>query len=67
MTKYEKEDETGDIGIDIVSMKMKREFSWIFREQPKNDLGIDGHIEVVSHERHGTGRLTGCGNTGRLY
>ncbi|MCR5891121.1 MULTISPECIES: DUF4365 domain-containing protein [Burkholderia] len=68
MAKYEKEDEIGDIGIDIVSMKTRREFSWIFREQPKNDLGIDGHIEIVSDERNGTGRLIAVQvKTGKSY
>lgn len=57
MSKYSETDETGDIGVDIVSLKVKKEFSWIFREQVKNDLGIDGHIEIINDSREGTGRL----------
>lgn len=54
---YSETDETGDLGIDLVSQKIKKEFSWIFREQPKNDLGIDAHIEIVNDKRQGTGRI----------
>lgn len=57
MSNYSESDETGDIGIDLVSLTVKRELSWIFREQPKNDLGIDGHIEIVNENRESTGRL----------
>ncbi len=54
---YFESEEVGDIGVDLVSLTVKRSLSWIFREQPKNDLGIDGHIEVVNEQRDGTGRL----------
>lgn len=57
MPSYAASDETGDVGIDLVSLQVKRSFSWIFREQQKNDLGIDGHIEIVNEKREGTGRL----------
>lgn len=57
MSNYSESDEMGDIGIDLVSLKVRKEFSWIFREQQKSDLGIDGHIEVVNENREGTGRL----------
>lgn len=57
MPQYPENDVTGDIGVDLVSLQIKRAFSWVFREQMKNDLGIDGHIEIVNEEREGTGRL----------
>lgn len=57
MPRYSANDMTGDIGVDLVSLKVKKAFSWVFREQTKNDLGIDGHIEVVNESREGTGRL----------
>ncbi|NRR31846.1 DUF4365 domain-containing protein [Oxalobacteraceae bacterium] len=57
MPDYIENDEKGDIGIDLVSLRVKQEFSWIFREQTKNDLGIDGHVEIVKDSREGTGRL----------
>lgn len=58
MPKYADKDETGDIGVDLVSLQIKRFFSWVFREQQKNDLGIDGHIEIVDKKtRESTGRL----------
>ncbi|WP_354387037.1 DUF4365 domain-containing protein [Vibrio owensii] len=57
MPSYFESEEVGDIGIDLVSLLVKRSLSWIFREQPKNDLGIDGHIEIVNDQREGTGRL----------
>lgn len=57
MPNYAISDETGDLGIDLVSLQVRRFFSWIFREQQKNDLGIDGHIEIVDENREGTGRL----------
>ncbi|CAK2505908.1 DUF4365 domain-containing protein [Vibrio crassostreae] len=57
MPSYFESEEVGDIGVDLVSLQVKRSLSWIFREQPKNDLGIDGHIEIVNDQREGTGRL----------
>jgi hypothetical protein len=35
-----------DIGVAAVN-KIFARAGWIFREQPKHDLGIDAHIEVV--------------------
>lgn len=68
MSNYSESDKTGDIGVDLVSLKVKRELSWIFREQPKNDLGIDGHIEIVNENREGTGRLIAAQiKTGKSY
>jgi len=57
MPEYTQNDEVGDIGVDLVALAVKREFSWIFRRQPENDLGIDGQIETVDSFRQGTGRL----------
>lgn len=57
MPQYTENDEVGDIGVDLVALAVKREFSWIFRRQPENDLGIDGQIETVDSSREGSGRL----------
>ena len=37
-------------GIAAVYEIMANKFEWIFREQPKEDFGIDAHIEVVDNE-----------------
>jgi hypothetical protein len=68
MTKYPDTEKTGDIGVDILSLKVKRELSWIFREQAKSDLGIDGQIEIVNENKEGTGRLIAVQlKTGKSY
>lgn len=54
---YSEDDEKGSLGVDIVSKTVRRDFSWIFREQPKNDLGIDAQIEIINDSRQGTGRI----------
>lgn len=54
---YNESDETGDLGVDLVSTTIKKEFSWIFREQVKNDLGLDAYIEIIDDSRQGTGRV----------
>ncbi len=35
-----------DEGINAVGLIFNKKFKWIFREQPKADMGIDAHIEV---------------------
>ena len=37
------------IGVFELALALAREFQWIFREQPISDVGIDGHIELVTH------------------
>lgn len=46
----------GSKGVNLVEKKVMDELGWIFREQPTQDYGIDGHIEVVDDE-YVTGRL----------
>jgi hypothetical protein len=36
------------IGVLEFGLALAREFGWIFREQPISDVGIDGHIELVT-------------------
>lgn len=57
---YDETSETGDLGINIVSGHFLKKFTWIFREQIKNDLGIDAHIEITNERREGTGRIIGA-------
>jgi hypothetical protein len=57
---YDETSETGDLGINIVSGHFLKKFTWIFREQIKNDLGIDAHIEITNELRQGTGRIIGA-------
>lgn len=37
----------GEVGVSIVSLLVRDELGWIFREQPVSDYGIDAHVEVV--------------------
>lgn len=46
----------GSKGVNLVSRRIMEELEWIFREQPTQDYGIDGHMEVVDDE-FVTGRL----------
>ncbi|WP_329469635.1 DUF4365 domain-containing protein [Exiguobacterium sp. 9-2] len=46
----------GSKGVNLVERKVLDELEWIFREQPTQDYGIDGHMEVVDEE-FVTGRL----------
>lgn len=39
------------MGVHELALAVAREFNWIFREQPISDVGIDGHIELVTHEK----------------
>jgi len=49
--------ELGEKGIRLVSNIIEKEFHWIFRPNVKNDIGIDGEIEIVTDNRKGTGKL----------
>lgn len=46
----------GSMGVNLVERAVMEELGWIFREQPTQDYGIDGHMEVVDDE-FVTGRL----------
>ncbi|GLB61782.1 MULTISPECIES: DUF4365 domain-containing protein [Bacillaceae] len=46
----------GSKGVNLVERKVIEELGWIFREQPTQDYGIDGHMEIVDDE-YVTGRL----------
>ncbi|WP_264520651.1 DUF4365 domain-containing protein [Flavobacterium sp. N1994] len=54
---YDKTEETANLGIILVSSQVVKTYSWILREQFKNDLGIDVQIEIANENRQGTGRL----------
>ena len=56
----------GDIGIAGVYRIMSG-FGWLFREQPKSDLGVDAHVEIT-REGQSTGCLLGLQiKSGRSY
>lgn len=52
---YDTRQQTGDLGISIANLAIQK-LGWIFREQPKDDHGIDAHIEIVE-EGTPTGKL----------
>src|SRR5262249_4360686 len=43
-------------GINAVEKIFLHEFSWLFREQPVSDYGIDAQVEVVENNKP-TGKL----------
>lgn len=65
MTQRPSSAESGELGMLLVNTVVE-ELHWIFRDQPKEDYGIDAHIEVVD-EGVVTGRLIGlqvkCGSS----
>jgi hypothetical protein len=36
------------VGIYSVANIFSKDFGWVFREQPINDFGIDGHVEITT-------------------
>ena len=46
-------------GVNRVALTVAERLRWIWREQPTDDYGIDGHIELVDDEEFVTGRLIG--------
>jgi hypothetical protein len=46
----------GDKGLDLVRTAVNDRLGWLFREEARRDLGIDGTIEIVSGDQ-ATGRL----------
>jgi len=47
--KVSAKDQQGDVGLYAVAAKFTDELKWIFRPQPKRDLGIDAIVEVVEN------------------
>jgi hypothetical protein len=52
-----KQDFLGRKGVRMVETAVAYQLGWIFREQPINDLGIDGQVEILDSRQRGTGRL----------
>ncbi len=46
------------IGVYSIAKIFVEELKWIFREQPINDFGIDGFVEITKYQMP-TGRLFG--------
>jgi hypothetical protein len=57
----------GDKGVRLVDGIVSDELKWILRDLRKDDIGIDGQIEIVDKKRGATGRLLAvqikCGDT----
>jgi hypothetical protein len=49
---------TDDEGVHTIGRIFNRKFEWIFREQPKSDMGIDAHVEICEN-RKPLGKLIG--------
>ena len=48
---------TERVGIHRVGLAVAEKLKWIWREQPTDDYGIDGHIELIDAEEFVSGRL----------
>lgn len=57
LPKYSDEQQHGDRGVRIINEVFSDRFNWVFREQDKNDFGIDGIVEIITDEGRATGRL----------
>jgi hypothetical protein len=55
--EYSEDAELGDRGRRLVEDIIRDGLRWIFREIPKDDLGIDGYVEVLREDRKSQGRL----------
>jgi hypothetical protein len=55
--EYSEDAELGDRGRRLVEDLVRDGLHWIFREIPKDDLGIDGYVEIVRDDRKSQGRL----------
>lgn len=64
---YSESEFLGDFGVRKTESIICDEMHYIFRRLDKNDLGIDGNIEILSEKKRGTGRLIAvqikCGNS----
>ena len=57
MPIYTESTELGEKGTRMLCDVVEDEFHWIFRPKRKNDIGIDGEIEIINDARRGTGKL----------
>jgi len=55
--EYSEDAELGDRGRRLVEDIVRDSLRWIFREIPKDDLGIDGYVEILRDDRKSQGRL----------
>ena len=55
--KYNRAASTGERGVNLVSTVVSNNLQWIFRRtHTEHDFGIDGYIDIVTHEEYVTGR-----------
>jgi hypothetical protein len=55
--EYAETSELGNQGRRIVETYIHETFGWLFREVAKDDLGIDGLVEVIGDDRKVRGRI----------
>jgi hypothetical protein len=55
--EYSEDAELGDRGRRLVEDAVRDDLRWIFREIHKDDLGIDGYVEILRDDRKSQGRL----------
>jgi hypothetical protein len=55
--EYSEGAELADRGRRLVEDIVRDDLRWIFREIPKDDLGIDGYVEILREDRNSQGRL----------
>lgn len=55
--KFNRAASTGESGVNLVSTIVNDKLQWIFRRtHTEHDFGIDGYIDIVTHEEAVTGR-----------
>lgn len=57
LPKYDYKNNIGDDGVRITQNIIAKNLKWVFREQTKNDFGIDAYIEIIDENKSATGRL----------
>lgn len=69
LPKYNKSQETGEIGLSIVKKTIEKELNWIFRKNhQEHDFGIDGYIDVIAECGQVTGKSIALQiKTGKFY
>lgn len=67
MSRARRYDSKADVGVTATQLHVERQLGWIFRDQRKNDFGIDAHVEICDGDEP-TGRLVGLQvKTGASY
>jgi len=69
LPKYNKSQETGEIGLSIVKKVVESQLNWIFRKNhQEHDFGIDAYIDVIAEFGQVTGKSIALQiKTGKSY